>query len=124
MDSVLTDIEKHVGEYIKCVTLETCLDPHKSRPRVRAVDHFKGDVRVEFPRKLRELFPIGTRYMATVKVCQKHKADGSTSGQPYLRATDIGLIPESVPDQGLIAQVKAGSVSGLSYQYKFEETFQ
>ena len=71
---------------------------------------------------MKELYPIGTRYMATVKVCQKHSADGKPYGKPYLRTTDIGLIPESVPDQGLIAQVKAGSVSVLAYEYKFEET--
>ncbi|BFM05839.1 hypothetical protein [Halioxenophilus aromaticivorans] len=115
--------EDYIGEYVKGVTLETCRDPHKSRPRVKAVDHFVDDIRVEFPRKLRELFPIGTQYMATVKVCQKHSADGKPSGKPYLSASDIGLIPESVPDQGLIAQVKAGSVSGLAYEYHFESTF-
>lgn len=91
--------EDYIGEYVKGVTLETCRDQHKSRPRVKVVDHF-DDIRVEFPRKLRELFPIGTRYMATVKVCQKHGSDGKPSGKPYLRATDIGLMPESVPDQG------------------------
>ena len=115
--------EDYLGEYVRGVKLETCRDPGKSRPRVRAISHFDVDLRVEFPRTLRELFPIGTQYYATVKVCQKHLADGKPKGQPYLRATDIGLIPESVPDQGLIAQVKAGSVSGLAYEYSWDETF-
>lgn len=115
--------EDYIGEYVKGVILETCRDAHKSRPRVKAVGHFVDDVRVEFPRRLRELFPIGTRYMATVKVCQKHGADGKPSGKPYLSASDIGLIPESVPDQGLIARVKAGSISGLAYEYHLEDTF-
>lgn len=123
MANTIINAEDYIGEYVKGVTLETCIDPDKSRPRVRPVDTFSNSIRVEFDRKLRELFPIGTRYKATVKVCQKHNSDGSKKGGPYLRASDIGLIPESVPDQGLIAQVKAGSISGLAYEYKFESTF-
>jgi len=111
------DIAEMIGEYVQGVTLETCHDNDVSRPRVRPLDCFQRDVRVEFPRKLRELFPIGTRYKATVKVCQKHTSDGKPKGAPYLRATDIGLIAESVQDRGLIARVKAGSVSGLAYEY-------
>jgi len=112
-----------IGEYVHSVTLETCRDKIVTRPRVKPIDHFPEATRVEFPRKLRELFPIGTQYMATVKVCQKHNADGNPKGEPYLRANNIALIPESVPDEGLIAQVKAGSISGLAYEYHWEEAF-
>jgi len=119
----MMELSDNIGKYFKGVTLETCCEPGISRPRVKPVDHFLESARVEFPRKLRELFPIGTQYMATVKVCQKHNADGSLKGEPYLRASNIGLIPESVPDEGLIAQVKAGSISGLAYEYHWEETF-
>ena len=119
------EIDGLVGEYVQGIILETCTDLQKgiSRPRVRPKSMFPTDMRVEFPRKLRELFPIGTEYKATVKVCQKHNADGSPKGEPYLRASDISLIPESVKDEGLIAKVRRGSISGLSYRYVHEETF-
>lgn len=117
------NIEKLIGESFKSVILETCRDTKVTRPRVRPVEKFSADTRVEFPRKLRELFPIGTRYKASVKVCQKHNKDGSKKGEPYLRASDIALIPESVPDEGLVAQVRSGSISGLAYKYIWDETF-
>ena len=78
---------------------------------------------MEFPRKLRELFPIGTQYRATVKVCQKSDKNGSPYGKPYLYASDIVLIADTVPDKGLVAKVKAGTISGRSYIYDIEETF-
>ena len=117
------NLDDLIGESFKGVVLETCRDKKVTRPRVRAVEQFSEDTRVEFPRKFRELFPIGTQYKATVKVCQKHNADGSRRGQPYLNATEIALIPDSVPDEGLVAQVRAGSVSGLAYTYVWEESF-
>ncbi|MFT4734104.1 MAG: hypothetical protein ACI9K1_001059 [Arcticibacterium sp.] len=119
------DLNSMVGESLRGVLLETCTDLNKSisRPRVRPKDTFPADMRVEFPRKLRELFPIGTEYRATVKVCQKHNADGSEKGEPYLRASDIALIPKSIKDEGLVAKVQAGSISGLAYEYIHEKTF-
>jgi hypothetical protein len=51
----------------------------------------------------------------TVEIC-KDKSN-SPKGSPYFRAYDISIIPESVPDQGLLAKVKEGSVSGLAYEY-------
>ena len=116
-------LERMIGESLKGVKLETCRDKKVTRPRVRPAEQFPENTRVEFPRKLRELFPIGTQYKATVKVCQKHNADGSKKGDPYLRATEIALIPESVPDEGLVAQVKEGSISGLAYQYVWDDAF-
>jgi hypothetical protein len=66
----MLNIEEFIGKFVNGVTLEICRGQKVTRPRVRPVDKFSSSVRVEFPRKLRELFPIGTRYMATVKVCQ------------------------------------------------------
>lgn len=77
---------------------------------------FPPDLRVEFPRKLREMFPIGTRFKATLKVCQKH-IDGEPHGPPYLKAYDIAVIAASVRDEGLMAKIRAGSISGLTYDY-------
>ena len=112
----------HIGKSFKNVTLERFLDD-VSRPRVRAVDTFSGTVRVKFPRDLRKTFPIGTRFKATVKVCQKHSdATGEVKGVPYLRATDIGVVVSSILDRGLKAKIKPGSISGLSYYYVWEKS--
>jgi hypothetical protein len=43
--------------------------------------------------------------------------DGTPIGKPYLRSSDIALIPESIPENGMITKVKAGSISGLAYEY-------
>ena len=103
------------------VILETCRDLNVTRPRVRCVSHFSPDLRVEFPRDLREKYPIGTQFLATVRVCQKHRNDdGSPNGPPYLRATNIGLIVRSIPDAGLRAKINPDSVSGRSYYYVWE----
>lgn len=107
-----------VGHFFGGVELETCTDPGVSRPRVKPVTDFPPDMRVEFPRKLREMFPIGTRFKATVKVCQKH-VDGKPHGPPYLKAYDIAVIASSVKDEGLMARVKKGSISGLAYEYQW-----
>lgn len=65
--------------------------------------------------------PIGTRFLATVRVCQKHwNDDGSPKGPPYLRATNIGLIVRSIPDAGLRAEIQPDSVSGRAYYYVWE----
>ena len=59
-----------------------------SRPRVRPIGMFAPDIRVQFPRKLREEHPIGTRFRALVKVAQKtDKKTKQLSGHPYLVAT-------------------------------------
>ena len=110
--------EKLVGQFFGDVELETCTDPGVSRPRVKATTNFPPDIRVEFPRKLREMFPIGTRFKATIKVCQKHM-NGKPNGPAYLKAYDVAVVMSSVPDEGLIAQVRKGSISGLSYEYKW-----
>lgn len=110
------DLEQYVGRFFGNIDLETCLDSNVSRPRVRPLTVFPEETRVEFPRKLREMFPIGTRFIATVKVCQKHK-DKKPHGPPYLKAYDIAVVAKSVPDEGLVAKVRSGSISGLAYEY-------
>lgn len=117
-DSKLVDIASLVGRFFGHIELETCRDPTVSRPRVRPVRSFSENIRVEFPRELREAFPIGTRFLATIKVCQKN-IKGEPHGPPYLRAYDIAVIPASVADVGLMAEVRRGSISGLAYQYVF-----
>ncbi|MFC3075780.1 hypothetical protein [Shinella pollutisoli] len=111
-----SNIQSLVGKFFGNVELETCRDANVSRPRVRPISQFSRETKVEFPRQLREIFPIGTKYIATVKVCQKHE-NGETKGQPYLKAYDIAVVASSVKDEGLMARVKKGSISGLSYEY-------
>ncbi len=107
-----------VGEFISNVELKTCIGAGVTRPRVCSMDE---NILVEFPRALRERFPIGTRYIATVKVCQKtEKASGKLKGSPYLKAYDIAIIPSSVKDEGLVACVREGSISGLAYEYVWQ----
>lgn len=108
-----------VGRFFGNVELETCIDRGISRPRVRPVAVFPSDTRVEFSRNYREVFPIGTRFMATVKVCQNHEG-GKPKGPPYLKSYDVSVIASSVPDEGLMAKVRKGSISGLSYEYAWK----
>jgi hypothetical protein len=105
-----------IGQFFGGVELETCTDPGVSRPRVRSITVFPPTMRVEFPRQLREIFPLETRFMATVKVGRK-TIGGEPNGPPYLRAYDIAVIAASVPDEGLMARVRKRSISGLSYEY-------
>ncbi len=108
----------HVGQFFGGVELETCTDKGVSRPRVRPVTIFPPETRVEFQRDLREMFPIGTRFLATVKICQK-TMNGRHHGPPYLKAYDVAVIWASVPNDGLMARVREGSISGLSYEYRW-----
>jgi len=110
------DPSSALGQFFGGVELETCTDPGVSRPRVKAITMFPPSMRVEFPRKLREMFPLSTRFKATVKVCQK-TFGVEPNGPHYLKAYDIAVIASSVPDEGLMARVRNGSISGLSYEY-------
>jgi hypothetical protein len=67
-----------VGDFYEGVLLETCRDENQSiiRPRVRPLEYFPERMRVEFPRTLREKYPIGTRFRADVTVGQKHWSNG------------------------------------------------
>ena len=60
-----------IGDYFSGVLLETFKEDRISRPRVRPLDVYPDNIRVEFPRQLREDNPLGTRFRAVVKVSQK-----------------------------------------------------
>ena len=83
------NVDYKVGDYFTGVLLETFKEARISRPRVRPIEMFAEDIRVEFPRALREDNPIGTKFRALVKVAQKtNKKTGKIIGDPYLVATD------------------------------------
>ena len=108
-----------ISEIIEGTLLETCQDDGISRPRVRVLwDKVPTDWRVEFPRKIREEYIIGSRFRADLKVCQKHNKDGSTKGQPYLRADtkSIKHIKDFVPSKTIKAVSRKGS-DGRMYDY-------
>lgn len=116
------DARDHVGKTFKKVTLEL-FRGEQTRPRVRAVDTFLDDPLVYFPMKMREGPIMGTRFFATVKVCQKHwNATGKPKGSPYLVASSIEVIPASIKPRGLVAKKKPGSISGRSHQYELKKT--
>lgn len=81
-----------IGDKFDDVVLETIIGKGSSRPRVRPVENFDPDIRVEFPTKLREENPLGTRFKANVKVSQKTR-EGKPFGPPYLVA-DIKTIEQ------------------------------
>lgn len=109
------------GDWFSGLLLETCTDLDKSitRPRVRPLEELPADIRVEFPRPLRENNPIGTRFRADVKVCQKHWSNGSPKGPPYLRADTSTIVKVAgfTPLQTMFAFQKAGTISGRAYEY-------
>lgn len=102
------------------VMVETVGDGKVTRPRLRPVSHFLPDAMVEFPRDIREDFPIGTRFRIAARDCQKHWADGTWKGRPYLQVTEIGVIVRSIPDPGVRAKIKPGAVSGRAYYYVWD----
>lgn len=108
-----------VGDIFEGMILETCKDASLSRPRVRPLDFFPETMRVEFPRGLREQHPLGSRFRATVQVCQKHNSDGSVKGVPYLHAKtpSIVQIESHVPRHVVMAIPRLSSKSGLVYDY-------
>jgi hypothetical protein len=109
------------GDWFMGVLLETCRDWDRSisRPRVRPVEELPDYMRVEFPRSLREKYPIGTRFRADVKVCQKHSSGGYPKGGPYLRADrdSIVRLKDYTPSRIVMAVQKAGAFSGRAYEY-------
>ena len=85
-------IDYKVGDYFSGVLLETFKEKGSSRPRVRPVEMFSKNIRVEFPRRLREENPIGTQFRASVKVAQKtSKKTGKIIGVPYLMAINSSI---------------------------------
>ena len=99
-------IDYKVGDYFSGVLLETFKEKGISRPRVRPVEMFSDDIRVEFPRSLREDNPIGTQFRALVKVAHKtNKKTGKKVGVPYLVATNESI--DLVKDYSPIKQIYA-----------------
>ncbi|WP_160114700.1 HNH endonuclease signature motif containing protein [Aquimarina sp. AU474] len=96
--------------------METIKGKSSSRPRVRPLEHFDKEIRVEFPRNLREENPIGTRFRADVKVSQKTK-NGEPSGNPYLVATDSSIIKLEFKPSKSIKAIKLNTVSDRAYEY-------
>jgi hypothetical protein len=111
-----------VGEFYEGVLLETCRDENRSitRPRVRPLEYFPKWMRVEFPRSLREKYPIGTRFRADVTVGQKHWSSGAAKGPPYLAARPPSIVREVgyTPEIKIMAVTKPGTISGRAHDYE------
>ena len=111
------NVDYKVGDYFSGVLLETFKEARISRPRVRPVEMFAKDIRVEFPRALREDNPLGTKFRALVKVAQKTKS-GKINGDPYLVATDKTI--QLIKDYSPIKQIYAIPISDRLYEYTSE----
>ena len=114
------NLEFQTGDYFSGVLLATCRDEKISRPRVQPLEHFPAEMRVEFPRKLREEHPIGTRFRATVKVAQKHNSNGSLRGGPYLVATKSSIQLET--EYSPMRQIYAIPIGDRLFEYVDETT--
>jgi hypothetical protein len=77
-------------------------------------------MRVEFPRHLREDYPIGTRFRADVTVGQKHWGSGVAKGPPYLAARPSSIVREVgyTPHPKIMAVKKPGTISGRAHDYE------
>jgi 5-methylcytosine-specific restriction endonuclease McrA len=107
------------GDEFERVVLKTCKGESETRPRVKPIDNFFDNMKVEFPRNLREKYPIGTTFIATVKVCQKHNKDGALRGPKYLKADTktIDIYEKSKSSTEEMAVQKSGTQSGRAYEY-------
>ncbi|MCX2478370.1 hypothetical protein OQY15_04665 [Pedobacter sp. MC2016-15] len=87
---------------------------------------FPEDIRVEFPRSLREDNPIGTRFKADLKVSQKsNKSNGFPIGPPYLvvDVKTIKIVEDFVPEIRLKA-VRLKTASYRVYMYVKDNTLE
>jgi len=115
-----------VGERFEGVLLEV-FRPESgsgtSRPRVRPVEGLPRGLFVQFPRRLREEHPIGTRFRADVKVCQRYDKQNGTPERMFLFATNrtIRLADNANVNSSVRAVRTPGSVSGRAYDYVFED---
>ena len=108
-----------IGDWYSGILLTTHKDAKISRPRVKPMEYFGEEMRVEFPRSLREQNPLGTQFRATVKVAQKHNKDGTLRGNPYLIA-DTGSI-QIDEDYSPLHQIYAIPVGDRLYEYVAKE---
>lgn len=106
-----------VGDKFEGILLETFKDDKASRPRVRPLEYFDQNVKVEFPRVYREENPIGTRFRADVKISQKTK-NKEPYGNPYLVATNSSIVKVGnfKPFKQIIA-IKLNTSSDRAYEY-------
>lgn len=110
-----------IGDRFEGVLLETIVGEKSSRPRVRPLEYFDKDIRVEFPRHLRDDNPIGTRFTADVKVAQK-TMNMRPHGQHYLVASEPSIIKvESFRTTSQLIPIKLNTASDRAYKYIEEE---
>jgi 5-methylcytosine-specific restriction endonuclease McrA len=116
MENTLTIEDRFEG-----VLLETFIGLKSSRPRVRPLEYFDKEIRVEFPRKPREENPIGTRFRGDIKVSQKTKND-KPFGKPYLVVTNksIEIVKDFTPNK-LLKAVRLNTVGDRAYKYIEQE---
>lgn len=103
-----------IGDRFEGVLLETIKG--SSRPRVHPLEYFDKNIMVKFPRHLRTENPIGTRFRADVKVCQKTKG-GKPNGSPYLDSTDSSIIKQNYTPKKIIKAIKLNTASDRAYEY-------
>ena len=84
------ELDQNIGKVFHGILLESFFDHGASgggRIRVRPIELFNNDTRVEFPKAIREKHDIGTIFKTSVKVCQKtYETSGKPKGKPYLLA--------------------------------------
>ena len=82
---VLTEGKTHEN-----VLLEMYLAKDGSGLKLRPLNIFPADTKVEFPVKRVAGFPPGTFFRATAQVCQEHwPLTGKPKGDPYVVASNI-----------------------------------
>ena len=109
-----------IGDRFEGVLLETIKGKSPSRPRVKPLEYFDQEIRVEFPRHLREANPIGTRFRADVKVSQKTKNDEAW-GKPYLVATNSSILKLDYTPVKHVQAIKLNTTSDRAYKYIEQE---
>jgi len=92
---VLTEGKTHEN-----VLLELYLAQDGSGRRLRPLNIFPADTKVEFPEKRLADFPPGTFFRATAQICQEHwPQTGKPKGDPYVVASNIYVHrTEGTPD--------------------------
>jgi HNH endonuclease len=112
------DRDFSIGDRFEGVLVETFRESGISRPRVRPLEYFPDWMRVEFPRDLREIHPINTRFRADVIVKQKHSGV-IPHGPPYLVADRSSIVRETgyKPRPTIMAVIRPGTISGRTYDY-------
>ena len=92
------------------IIVETCKDKWISRPRVKPLDW--PDININFPRELREKYPIWTRFEVDVKVCKKP----NQSLYLYSYRETIKVVEWYKPRKRIFAE-KQNTISDRVYRY-------